>query len=302
MHVPLPKPIPVWVNQACFDGSHTLSSVWLSDFRVMGIDFYPKTHPTVAVLSQDGFAMFDVPLNAVCLTEDAFTDGVSSNDLAYGPMDQVFDLPESIDLSHYGQDVVIYDRDRQYKGQGTYILSFVWGEGNLLLSLITCEGRLWLVPPHKMRWGVGDMPLPSWAKNRLSPLMDPAPSAQMARAAGVFARYGGRILALKSTKRGSWGFPCGKIEPGETAEEAAVRECYEETGCDVRVVGPPYVGRVGNTGVEIFPVEIVSKDRSWDQPWKSEEGWASFVTPEALFEDSPYEEFNRKVVRALSRS
>jgi len=32
---------------------------------------------------------------------------------------------------------------------------------------------------------------------------------------------------------GLWEFPGGKIEPGETAELAAVRECLEETGISV---------------------------------------------------------------------
>lgn len=36
---------------------------------------------------------------------------------------------------------------------------------------------------------------------------------------------------------GLWEFPGGKIEPGETPEIAAVRECLEETGLAVEVVG-----------------------------------------------------------------
>lgn len=37
---------------------------------------------------------------------------------------------------------------------------------------------------------------------------------------------------------GLWEFPGGKIELGETPEQAAERECYEETGLAIRVVGP----------------------------------------------------------------
>jgi 8-oxo-dGTP diphosphatase len=34
----------------------------------------------------------------------------------------------------------------------------------------------------------------------------------------------------------SWQFPAGKVEPGEAAEGAAVRETFEETGLTVRVI------------------------------------------------------------------
>jgi mutator protein MutT len=42
---------------------------------------------------------------------------------------------------------------------------------------------------------------------------------------------------------GMWEFPGGKVGPGEQPEEAAVRECLEETGLSVAIVRPYPVGK-----------------------------------------------------------
>ena len=50
-------------------------------------------------------------------------------------------------------------------------------------------------------------------------------------AAGVMLMTGGKILLLKRAQgdhTGTWAFPGGKIEKGETPEQAAIRECQEE--------------------------------------------------------------------------
>ena len=47
----------------------------------------------------------------------------------------------------------------------------------------------------------------------------------------VFRRYHGNteLLLIKHTAGGHWSFPKGHVEKGETEEETAVREVYEET-------------------------------------------------------------------------
>jgi mutator protein MutT len=51
------------------------------------------------------------------------------------------------------------------------------------------------------------------------------------RAAGVMlVTKAGKVLMLKYANSGKWAFPGGKLEDGETAEQAALRECEEEVG------------------------------------------------------------------------
>ncbi len=47
----------------------------------------------------------------------------------------------------------------------------------------------------------------------------------------------GRVLLMCRSGEGTWGLPGGGVEPGETWEQAALRECREETGWDVAIDG-----------------------------------------------------------------
>ncbi len=56
-------------------------------------------------------------------------------------------------------------------------------------------------------------------------------------AAAVVVREDGRLLLVRrgrEPQRGRWSVPGGKLEPGETPAQAAVREVLEETGARVR--------------------------------------------------------------------
>ncbi len=54
------------------------------------------------------------------------------------------------------------------------------------------------------------------------------------RVAGCFLEHGGRFLILHrfshKSQGGKWGLPAGKVEKGETDQDAVIREVAEETG------------------------------------------------------------------------
>lgn len=83
----------------------------------------------------------------------------------------------------------------------------------------------------------------NWFTDRLATVSDAslAPSGQdpdgtaASTAAGVLFLSGGRVLLIKRSSNsrdfpGTWAFPAGKIEGGETAQQAAIREATEEIG------------------------------------------------------------------------
>lgn len=50
------------------------------------------------------------------------------------------------------------------------------------------------------------------------------------------------ILLLYRPSHDHWELPGGKVEVGETFLEAAIREIYEELGCNINIVNPNLVG------------------------------------------------------------
>jgi 8-oxo-dGTP diphosphatase len=94
-------------------------------------------------------------------------------------------------------------------------------------------------------------------------MTDPTPGAR-AQVVGAAIVHRGRLLAARRTTppeaAGRWELPGGKVEPGETARSALVREIAEELGCTVEVgdwldgaqpIGTSYVLHVARCRVTV---------------------------------------------------
>lgn len=68
------------------------------------------------------------------------------------------------------------------------------------------------------------------------------PRKDVLSAGVVVFRPGKRVLLVHRPRYDDWSFPKGKLDPGEHAAAAAVREVEEETGLHVRL-GPPLAGQ-----------------------------------------------------------
>jgi len=60
------------------------------------------------------------------------------------------------------------------------------------------------------------------------------------------------IQRNRAPSEGLWTLPGGRLEPGETAEECAIRELKEEMGLDVFALRPVRVLRHGQFELQVF--------------------------------------------------
>lgn len=71
--------------------------------------------------------------------------------------------------------------------------------------------------------------------------------------AGLVSNDKGEVLLINSPRRG-WEYPGGMVEPGETFEEALLREIREEAGVYVEITG--FIGLCKNVERDIVNIDL----------------------------------------------
>ena len=74
--------------------------------------------------------------------------------------------------------------------------------------------------------------------------------------AGLVSNDDGDILLINSPRRG-WEYPGGMVEPGETFQEALIREVKEEAGVDVEIIG--FIGLCKNIEKDVVNIDFSCK-------------------------------------------
>jgi len=115
----------------------------------------------------------------------------------------------------------------------------------------------------------------------------------MAKYVLALAFRGNCWLMVRNRNRG-WEFAGGKVEPGETSRDAAIRECHEETGCTfvprdsfVFGDGEVFAGELEKSGEPITDPDILE--------WK----WVDMLPRELGFPEGECKEIVRQARRLL---
>lgn len=113
----------------------------------------------------------------------------------------------------------------------------------------------------------------------------------------------GKILSVsRKDDKNDIGLPGGKIEPGETPAEAALRELFEETGykvIDGRFLQMIYHSEADGKLAVTYQIPFGAIKASSGAPSSNETGVVAWVNPSVLTTSKTFGEYNRNLFKAV---
>ena len=101
-----------------------------------------------------------------------------------------------------------------------------------------------------------------------------------------------QVCLIRRKTAGAWGIPKGLVDAGDTHEETALNEAWEEAGISGRLLGKP-VGtyRYKKWGtkltVAVYVMEVLHQESRWEEAPIRERMWTSFAQALELLSEHP---------------
>lgn len=118
----------------------------------------------------------------------------------------------------------------------------------------------------------------------------------MTRQVAVIAvRRGNAGLELCVTRRkdsGQWGIPKGHIDRGDTPEQAALNEAFEEAGLRGQIIGDAigtyeYEKFGAPLTVAVYVMDVLEEEEGWQEMRLRDRSWHSLADAAGLLADHP---------------
>ena len=117
--------------------------------------------------------------------------------------------------------------------------------------------------------------------------------------AGLVSNDNGEILLINSPRRG-WEYPGGMVEPGETFQDALIREIKEETGVDVEIIG--FIGLCKNVEKDVVNIDFSCRYLSGELTTSSESSEVMWVRKEDALDMVTFPLTRKRLQNMLSES
>jgi 8-oxo-dGTP pyrophosphatase MutT (NUDIX family) len=126
------------------------------------------------------------------------------------------------------------------------------------------------------------------------------------QACAVPFRWGpeGLEFCLITTSQGNWSFPKGTVDAGETYQEAALKEAFEEAGLHGRLIGEPLgsyrLSKYGKTfDVIATLMQVTQCDANWQEEQIRQRRWTTAQKTAQLLTQKPLKGVFDEALRRL---